>query len=343
MRYEIGLAKYDDYKNIMRFMHEEWRANHILAVDEKLFLYEFQEKDTINFIIAKDKETNEIKGLMGIIKINNNKEPDLTTSIWKVSENAKYPMLGIKLYDYLRNDIPHRYHYAPGLNKITFPLFKYMKIFTGVMKHAYIANPYIDKYKIASFTSKPANKLENIDTNHLELVSSAEMLKDKFNDKQYLNRYPYKDTDFLIKRYFYYPGFTYFMYGLKKQDGSYKALLVVREVIVEEAKALRVIDFIGDEQDLITLKQDLHNLLLKGNYEYIDLLYWGLKDETIEKAGFTSLDYETDEVIIPQYFCPFLQQNIKINFYADIDQQKDYYIFKGDGDQDRPVKSNQKN
>ena len=63
---------------------------------------------------------------------------------------------------------------------------------------------------------------------------------------------------------------------------------------------------------------------------------YGFNEETLSKAGFRKINLESEEIIAPNYFSPFIQENIKINFMADTKEINKLRICKADGDQDRP-------
>ena len=63
---------------------------------------------------------------------------------------------------------------------------------------------------------------------------------------------------------------------------------------------------------------------------------YGCNEETLSKAGFRKINLESEEIIAPNYFSPFIQENIKINFMADTIEINKLRICKADGDQDRP-------
>ena len=56
--YKISQAKIEDRENIMQFIDEFWRPNHILAKDKDFFNYEHLNGDSINFFLAKDINPN---------------------------------------------------------------------------------------------------------------------------------------------------------------------------------------------------------------------------------------------------------------------------------------------
>ena len=71
-------------------------------------------------------------------------------------------------------------------------------------------------------------------------------------------------------------------------------------------------------------------------HEYIDLFTKGLDEKIILEAGFMKVDNKNNDVIIPNYFEPFVQKNVCIRYFTDTKNLKDLRIYKGDGDQDRP-------
>ena len=71
----IRLARYIDADDIIKFINDNWKENHILARDRKLFLYEFRNGDALNFAIAKNN--GHIIGVFGFLKYSNDIEPDM--------------------------------------------------------------------------------------------------------------------------------------------------------------------------------------------------------------------------------------------------------------------------
>ena len=48
------------------------------------------------------------------------------------------------------------------------------------------------------------------------------------------------------------------------------------------------------------------------------------------------INIESEDIIAPNYFFPYIQKNIKINFMADTNQRERVRVCLADGDQDRP-------
>ena len=73
-----------------------------------------------------------------------------------------------------------------------------------------------------------------------------------------------------------------------------------------------------------------------NNYEYIDFVEVGLDKECLINAGFINRK-EYENVIVPNYFEPFVQENIDLDYaYKTVVNDSRTIFFKADADQDRP-------
>ena len=55
-----------------------------------------------------------------------------------------------------------------------------------------------------------------------------------------------------------------------------------------------------------------------------------------EQHYYSKINLESTEIIAPNYFSPFVQENIKINFMADTKEINKLRMCKAAGDRDRP-------
>lgn len=91
-----------------------------------------------------------------------------------------------------------------------------------------------------------------------------------------------------------------------------------------------IVDFLGKFQK--NLYDEFQKLLQKQNLEFVSFLCYVWDTNKIIQMGFS---LKNEESIIPVYFEPFLKENIDI-YFAFKSEYKNYTIFKGDSDQDRP-------
>jgi len=330
MSYKIGLANISDADKIIDFIKNNWKKNHIVT-NKEFLLYEFGDGLNLNFVIAKN-EYGEILGLIGFIKKSYGLSvPDIFTSFWKVLDDVKVPSLGIEIFNYLRKNIPHRSFMGVGINEKIIPIFKLFKMFTSEMQQYYMLNQFIDEYQIAVVKNNKVGIANQINSN-LKVLTLIEdtIALESIDFNRFSSNIPFKDSIYIEKRYFSYPIHKYDVYSIGDNG-----IIVLREVYVNNSKIARIVDFVGDISLIPKIAGDLYYIMVENNYEYIDFLNYGIKDDILSIAGFEKLDYSNDEIIVPQYFSPFLRENKKIYFFADTSNEN-FIICKADGDQDRP-------
>lgn len=340
---DISIASKNDINDIQSFINVEWKKNHILARDESFFKYEYLYNNQVNFLLAKS--SNKIQGVLGFIpseiykknKVNHIEAiSDYCATVWKVKNNSIYPSTGLKLLQFLRNLNGMGVLFCVGIDEKTLGIYKFLDIYTGIMNHYVLINYSIKDFKIAKI-SKPQNhrisypKDEKIS---IKIVKDeVELSKFKFdNFKEFI---PFKNKEYFIKRYFENPLYTYIIYGVYFLDGL-RALFVIRIQDHNKVKIIRIIDFYGSQKYIKPFARFLLDLMVKKKYEYADFYSFGLDNSVMESSGFDLINHSSDELIIPNYFSPYLRKNIPINFFIDSKEVNRVRIFKGDGDQDRP-------
>jgi len=328
----IKFATMDNTNSIMKFIDTHWKENHILSKDRELFLYDYQDTKRINFVIATDNENN-IYGILGFIKSSKDTN-DIWAAVWKVIKHDKHPMLGIELLQYLRESKEYNILTCVGINTDTIGIYTYLGIYTNYLDQYIITNSNIEIFNILKIEdNNTLKKINFIEDNQYQLIELNKVDFDfDFDKNQFI---PHKDKNYFVKRYFNHPVYKYKTYGVY-EESLLNSLIVTREVKVGDSSILRIMDYIGDENDIVYVSKYLYQIVIDKDYEYIDFMCYGFNEETLSKAGFRKINLESDEIIAPNYFSPFIQENIKINFMADTKEINKLRICKADGDQDRP-------
>ena len=110
----------------------------------------------------------------------------------------------------------------------------------------------------------------------------------------------------------------------------------VRRITIDGTSIFRVTDVLGRIDNIPDLTENLQEILREESCEYIDFLNYGVSPDVFKEMGFNELNYDEDSsIIIPNYFEPYEQRNVKLDvaYKAIYDE---YVVFKADGDQDRP-------
>jgi hypothetical protein len=331
----IRFAENSDFNGIIDFIRTDWNANHIFVHDIDFFKYEFCYDDSINFILAINNKTGQIDGLEGFIKYTKQLEnSDIFAVLWKVRNNTGDPILGVRVLTALKDHLPVRAFLGIGLNPKTLPIYRYIGYTTEKLTQYYLLNDTLDDYKIAEIRYRPQIAIEKTKGGYdLVRIHTMDELKSVFKINLFKERIPFKDEWYLNRRYFNHPIYNYQIFGIQRQGGNVDSILVAREASANDSKVLRIVDFIGCDEDLACIGFPLHQLMVENRYEYIDFYQYGIDEEILINAGF-SRRQDNDGNIIPNYFEPFVRKNVEISFFTTCNGK--FHMFKGDGDQDRP-------
>ena len=330
---KIYFASIEDVDDIMQFIHNNWKNNHILSRDKNFFLYEHQDDKRVNFVCHRDSN-NKLDGVLGFIK-SSSSNSDIWTVIWQTLNSKEHPMLGIELFDFLRKSEDYNVLSSPGINKKANNIFKYLGIYTNHLKHFVLINNKITNYKIA--TIHDISYLQTIQFKenkkyNLKLLKEKEIL---FNFEAFKENIPYKDKRYFLKRYINHPIYNYDVYGIF-ENSEIDSLFVPREIRANNSKVLTIVDFIGKQKGFQFVSRYLYEKIIDEGYEYIDFMCFGYDEALLMNAGFHQVSFESSDLVIPIHFSPFVDKNIQINFFIDTNQLEKVRICKADGDQDRP-------
>lgn len=333
-------ATVDDTDAIMRFLHDHWRAGHILSRSKPLFLHDFHVNGRLNVGLAVN-DADEVIGMLGYFICNGSPEPDMTGSIWKVLEeenttDSKGAFLGVYLRKFILDNVPHRHFATPGPGPQTRNIYRMLRMTWHRMRHFYRVNPDVEAFQIAVFpegvpTPPPAPE---IGAGTLTLCRHVDDLRD-FDFEGQTHIAPRKDLAYLDHRYLQHPIYDYLPYAWR-EDGELKNIVMCRRAEAQGRHCLRVVDFLGDESNLPRIAPHLFQVIRDADDEYIDFICHGMSAEIMRAAGFDELDLDQQELIIPNYFEPYTAMNVGINCVADRTRTLHVRLCRADGDMDRP-------
>lgn len=332
--YTVRRASMSDMDLIMCFINEYWSAGHILAKSKTVFEWQYRDGALLNFIVACDHASNQILAVLGFIKYGPTFSDDIMLALWK-SIAADNPFLGVELLDYLENTLNAKRISCNGINlKTTKLIYEFKGYHIDSLQHYYrLADSEV--YHIAKINNKYILPCLNERTYELISIDTFDQFVSIFQFSHYENQnlYPKKGKEFLKHRYFEHPIYQYQVYGIRNKQGAVNSFLFMRPVPCLGTKVLRIVDFIGNIEDLSHISYEINQLLYSGGYEYIDFLQNGISDDVMKQAGFLLNDDNSDN-IIPNYFEPYECKNVKVWFATKY--ENNFIIFKADGDQDRP-------
>ncbi len=326
----IRRAVYDDIPDIMRFMDEHWKPGNILAKNREFFEWQFLEDEKINMFIGVDEEDGKIYGMIGAIVYSRRSDPDVSACTWQVIKSSN-PMLGIELSEYMLEHLNARYNLGAGLSKKAVRLHKLLGCEIIEMDHYYRLADRTN-YRIAKVSDKKIPVAEETGYS-LEHIYSVEEMKQVIPEKILMNQLLSKDYNYIEKRYFSHPVYHYDVWKIADAGGHSHSVLITREERVRNNRICKIIDFYGRTEDLGKIARALDHQMEDKGYEYVDIYSYGISVKIYEQGGFVRCD-ENSKNIIPNYFYPFMQENISLKMVQpELDGIR---LFRGDGDQDRP-------
>lgn len=331
---KISVAKFLDKKKISNFIKKNWDKNHLLVKHKSYFNYLYKQGEHLNFLIYKDKKNNLI-GILGFIKSSLTKPISIWTTMWMVKKNTNL-MIGVEMLLKLIKSKKFSCVMSLGINKKTVEIYKYLKFKTGVLNHHFIPNNKIKIKKISKIPNNIKIKIFNFSNEKL-LVKEIFIneIKDKFQFKKYVNIYPFKDFNYLKKKFFDHPINKYKFYGTFRNN-ELISFLILRIQEVKKSKCMRILDFYGKETHLKYLINYLINSTDFKYSEYIDFYNYGFNEKSLKDSGFLNKNDYGDKIIIPDFFNPFKKKNRDIYFFINKKNKCKFRFFKADGDQDRP-------
>ncbi len=337
--YELKICKEEDKPLLIDFIKKFWQEDHAFVKSDELFRFQHYNsiKKEYSFILGVNTQTNEIDGIIGLIPLSQY-DPALEIynetwgGIWKVRSdvnNNEIGILGLLLFDAFKK---FNSHGSLGMSKIAIKLHAIMKYKICTLNQYYILNSNCQNFEIAiipDIAKKDSSALADSDYT-LKKIDSIEDVHEGAIEAVY---FPKKSLTYLLNRFQHHPFYKYKFWGVYNKNTMLKTILVTRTIEINNSRIIRIVDVFGSLEGIGSLKTEFEKLLKAESSEYIDLMNFGISPEVFKELGFDQLDVQGD-IIIPNYFEPFVQKNIVIN--CGFKAPGNYVMFKADSDQDRP-------
>lgn len=337
--YRIEFCSEENKPRLIEFIRKYWKEDHVFVKSDELF--RFQHYNPINhnytFPIGINNITNEIDGVGGLIPVAHY-DPDLAKyndtwgGIWKIRpdvHNDEIGLLGVMLFE---TTDAYNSHGSIGMSPIAWKLHKLRKYHMCYLCQYYILNDECTDFHVADVPTSFLKKDEHYATASKYKLVEFENLNGLTDVDVQHSYYPMKSLKYLVNRFQLHPIYKYHFWGLY-EGSKLHAILIGRIISVDGHKVIRIMDVYGKLEGLSSIYSEVQKLLKEHNAEYIDCLNYGIDPAVFDDLGFVLLDVE-GELIIPNYFEPFLRKNVVLNgaYKANFH----YTMFKADSDQDRP-------
>ncbi len=305
---------------VIDFLNENWGSRHPLVNNETLFNYYYVDGDMTNFYVLEDN--GRIAAVCGYIKCSEKVDSDIWISIWcaKKGKNG----LGLALMGAMKELTGRNVMSCNNIRENTMAFYTFLGYHPDKMDHYYRLSDR-NEYKMAVVNEKVIPESLKTQDTKLELMSDIEEIKVKFDIPDGMK--PQKDYWYINKRYFEYPHYDYKVYLLYSENIPV-SLVVFRVNESDEGYVLRLVDYIGNKENIGLLSGHIDELMIEFDCEFCDMYCWGMDGK---KAGFVKRTDDTN--IIPNYLNTLWQKNIDYFFFTS--DPDGFMMFKADGDQDR--------
>ena len=328
---KFEICKKKEIKKLKKFIHHEWKKDHILSKNNNVIEWFYGNKKLINFVLAKYQK--KIIGILGFIPnfqfdYKLKKNPIIWLALWKVKKDTSYNGVGLGLLNFLQKKFKGYAIACNGINNEVEKIYKLLNYKSFYLNHYYLINPSLAQ-KIIKKKIKIKKYNEIKSTYKLENLKKREIEKFKYSIK-HQNK---KSSKYFINRYLKCPFFKYFIFGIFKKN-KLKGIFSTKIQNYKSSKILRIIDYYGDTNCLRHLKVPIQKKMIELDIEYTDFYNFGINEILIKKSGFIRNNFNK-KIVIPNYFYPFKNKNIKIRSVYKNKSQR-LFFYKGDGDQDMP-------
>ena len=304
-----------DIKEIQNFLHQNWQKNHIISKQKKVFnwLHYNKHEKKYNFFIFKYNK--KIISFLGIIKNSKfSKKLKKRETIWLTNWVAKKKSIlgvGLKLLDYAIKNLRYFKIGTVGCNDRLKKIYENFGFATGKLIQHYIINTKIKNYKIIKYKKNKLNINSNIKINKelsLSIVKKINFNSFQKNKINFINVFD-KDENYFREKYIKNPFYKYMIYKFEKNN-KLVGYYFTRECFYRNRKCLRIIEFFGNINYIFSSSFLFEKIIELNDYEFVDMYLYGINKN---KSLFVKNELKKD-IIIPNYFEPFVKKNITLNF-----------------------------
>lgn len=323
-----------DVPQLMRFIDRYWCHNHILSQERSVLDWYYRTEERCNFLLAK--QDGEIFAVLGYIDSDRfYSEPpqnsELWLALWKVRDDAKSPGLGLRMILKLKKRFPQRSISVLGLSETAGKIYSLLRYQVQTLDQLFIYNQHLESYQLMqgqppAFVSSPFSG--QVD----EILDPSQLLADASKVEDCRGR----GASYFISRYIQNPFNNYRLFRIENNESVSYA--IGRVMNLKEAAALRVVDVYGQPVMIGEALTWFEQYLQGQNLEYLDFYYFGEDSNKLQGYGFINRKGCDRNVIIPNYFEPFVAQNVELQCAMETGFTGP--VFKADGDQERPNQVN---
>ena len=339
-RYDFMLCPTERVEDVVRFIDAYWKKGHAFVKSRKLLDWQHYNpaKDCYNISIAVHRPTGEIHAMVGVTCTSHFDDaisfPVRWGSMLKIRPDVPEPGLGMMVEWYKNEIMPACAEVGFGESPIAIRLAKKTGAHTGVADQYYILNPRKKTFVIADHVREENLHSPEATRSGKRFSPLSEAALESLEGPAADSIPAFKSKRYYGNRFLRHPIYRYHAMQILSPEGDCLGVFFYRICEAEGARCIRIVDYFGVPDALAGCLDCFHNLLEEQDAEYADFLCVGMSESEMAKGGFLER-HEQKDVVIPNYFEPFLRENVDVT-YSHMGRHDACRIYKGDSDQDRP-------
>jgi hypothetical protein len=336
----IAYCALDEVDAFVDFLREHWRADHVLVTDRAVLDWQHRDEDAGRYNVVLAWEGDELLGVLGFIPASRY-DPDLAAdretvwlTTWRVRDD-RASGLGLSMLRWLERALAPRWTGTVGLKSSTRGIYDALGYRTGVLARHFLLHPDrqdcrladgVDDVPRGSRDTGPAStSLLALGADELLAATVGMGLDDGPGA-------PARTRRHVLARYLEHPFYDYRVHLVTGPSAA--ALVVTRVCEYDGARALRLVELVGDPDALAGAP--LVDLVVAADAEYLDAYVVDGAD-ALRAAGMQPLAAHSG-LVLPGHFEPFERRNVELAWALKGPAGPGglTIIGKGDADQDRP-------
>lgn len=319
----------EDLPALRAFIDQHWRKDHILAREQAVLDWYYGTGQGANFLLAK--RDGEIFAVLGYIDADRfypqpPAQSELWLALWKVRDDAAVPGLGLRLILELKKRYPQRPIAVLGLSKAASKIYKLLRYQVKTLDQLFIHNRQLNSGLLRGCL--PIYCCQTF-LGDVRLVDDVAQLR---VDAGQISDCRQRGVDYFIHRYLRNPFNRYQLFRIEL-DGAL-CYAIGRVMSANGGSALRLVDIYGQLPLLGQALGWFEQHLQRQGLEYMDLYLCSEQSAQLQASGFINRADCAGDVIVPNYFEPFVAQNVDLE--CAMENGFTGPVFKADGDQERP-------
>jgi hypothetical protein len=312
---------------VIDFLAAHWRADHLFVRDPTWFDWQHLAADGSHYhALCGFTDEGRIAGFLGVMPLDGH-GASVSTGIWIVAKDAPDRMLGLKLFGALEAHYGAVYIGSLGVNPAAASVLRMLGHKSGIAETFVLPSRHCAREVLSSGLAAlaPEDPDPAIAIAEIGGMEEAGMLQTA--------HHPQKPLGWFNWRYGTGAPWPYRFFLVTR--GTTRLVIVARSLMAEGSSCLRIVDCLGDIASAGRFAPAFGPLLAAEGHEYLELTVGGEELSVFDAAGFLRLP---EGAVAPAYFDPFVKKNAALGWTIKTAREtKDpAYIFRGDGDQDRP-------